>query len=121
MFVAYLESPIGKIKIGATEKGVCELIMQDDQQLVEAKENEYTMACKMQLKEYFEGKRTIFDLTLDVQAGTVFQRSCWDALCTIPYGETASYKDIAEKIGNPKAMRAVGGANHRNPTSIIVP
>ncbi|MNP45229.1 Methylated-DNA--protein-cysteine methyltransferase [compost metagenome] len=73
-----------------------------------------------QLKEYFAGERRQFDLRLDLQ-GSEFQRKVWNALLTIPYVETASYKDIAEMIGQPKAVRAVGGANNKNPIPIIVP
>ncbi|AZP04740.1 methylated-DNA--[protein]-cysteine S-methyltransferase [Jeotgalibaca ciconiae] len=73
-----------------------------------------------QLKEYFEGTRKEFDLPLDTN-GTPFQEKVWQALRNIPYGEVRSYKDIAVAIGNPKAVRAVGGANNRNPVSIITP
>ncbi|NCO45642.1 MAG: methylated-DNA--[protein]-cysteine S-methyltransferase, partial [Vibrio sp.] len=73
-----------------------------------------------QLDEYFSGKRTIFTLPLAAK-GTEFQQSVWQALCKIPYGETWNYQQIAEAIGNPKAVRAVGLANGRNPISIIVP
>ena len=73
-----------------------------------------------QLSEYFEGARTVFDLPLRLH-GTEFQQKVWAALCTIPYGETRSYKQIAEQTGNPRACRAVGMANNRNPVSIIVP
>lgn len=74
----------------------------------------------MQLEEYFAGKRREFDLPLQPQ-GTDFQKSVWQALREIPYGETASYGEIAAKIGNPKACRAVGMANNRNPIAIIIP
>lgn len=73
-----------------------------------------------QLDEYFTGKRKEFDLPLAAK-GTLFQKKVWNALCTIPYGETRSYKDIAIQIGNAKACRAVGMANHNNPIGIIVP
>lgn len=73
-----------------------------------------------QLDEYFTGKRKEFDLPLAAE-GTLFQKKVWNALCTIPYGETRSYKDIAIQIGNAKACRAVGMANHNNPIGIIVP
>ncbi len=75
---------------------------------------------KRQLDEYFRGKRKAFDLALDPQ-GTPFQRSVLDALLEIPYGETRSYLDIAERIGNPKAVRAVGSANGSNPIAVIIP
>ena len=73
-----------------------------------------------QLSEYLLGKRKRFDLPLNPR-GTVFQQQVWKALCDIPYGETRSYKQIAEAIGNPKAVRAVGMANNRNPLLIVVP
>jgi methylated-DNA-[protein]-cysteine S-methyltransferase len=73
-----------------------------------------------QIKEYFEGKRTQFKLPL-APHGTEFQLAVWRALQDIPYGETRSYKEIAAAIGRPKAVRAVGMANNRNPISIIVP
>ena len=73
-----------------------------------------------QLSEYLLGERKHFDLPLNPQ-GTVFQQQVWKALCDIPYGETRSYKQIAEAIGNPKAVRAVGMANNRNPLLIVVP
>ena len=73
-----------------------------------------------QLGEYFAGTRRHFDLALDF-AGTPFQREVWEALLTIPFGETRSYGDIARQIGNPSAVRAVGAANGRNPISIIAP
>jgi len=73
-----------------------------------------------QLAAYFAGERTSFDLDLEL-GGTQFQRQVWAALQTIPYGETRSYRDIAEQVGAPSAFRAVGLANGRNPIGIIVP
>jgi O-6-methylguanine DNA methyltransferase len=73
-----------------------------------------------QLKEYFSGKRQDFDLPLHL-IGTEFQKLVWRQLCQVPFGQTASYKKIAERIGRPKAMRAVGQANHRNPIPIVIP
>ena len=73
-----------------------------------------------QLSEYLEGKRKVFDLPYKIQ-GTEFQKRVWKALCDIPYGETRSYKQIAEAIGNPKAVRAVGMANNKNPLLVVVP
>jgi methylated-DNA-[protein]-cysteine S-methyltransferase len=75
---------------------------------------------KAQLREYFDGRRTEFDLPLNAQ-GTEFQMRVWRALCGIPCGETISYAELARRIGNPNASRAVGMANSRNPISIIVP
>ena len=73
-----------------------------------------------QLREYFDGTRTTFDLDL-APSGTAFQREVLDALLTIPYGETRSYADIARQVGRPRAVRAVGAANGRNPLPIVIP
>lgn len=73
-----------------------------------------------QINEYLRGERKTFDLPFRMQ-GTAFQKQVWEALLRIPYGETRSYKQIAEAIGNPKAVRAVGMANNRNPLLIVVP
>lgn len=77
-------------------------------------------AAYVQITEYFFGKRKSFDLPI-ASKGTDFQKKVWQALCDIPYGETRSYKDIAIAVGNPKASRAVGMANNRNPIAIVVP
>ena len=74
-----------------------------------------------QLDEYFAGKRRIFDLPLSPQGGTPFQQTVWKQLQEIPYGKTISYAQLAQAIGNPKACRAVGSANGKNPISIIIP
>ena len=86
----------------------------------EMKETELLKEAHRQLAAYFRGERTVFDLPLATE-GTAFQKSVWKALMEIPYGKTCSYKDIAIRIGNPKAFRAVGMANHLNPISIIIP
>ena len=78
------------------------------------------LKCRKELEEYFYGNRMEFSVKLDVQ-GTDFQVKCWKELSKIPYGESISYKEQAENIGNPKAVRAVGGANGKNPIGIIVP
>ncbi len=83
------------------------------------KHNVLAEACK-QLTEYFEGSRKIFDVPLAAK-GTDFQKQVWQALTQIPFGETWSYQDLANAIGNPKAVRAVGLANGKNPISVIVP
>jgi methylated-DNA-[protein]-cysteine S-methyltransferase len=77
-------------------------------------------SCASQLEEYFAGERDTFDLPL-AAGGTDFQRAVWAALADIPYGELRSYRDIAEAIDNPAAVRAVGAANGRNPLPIVVP
>ncbi|HBP5565261.1 MULTISPECIES: methylated-DNA--[protein]-cysteine S-methyltransferase [Pseudomonas aeruginosa group] len=82
--------------------------------------NPVLIETERQLREYFAGQRTCFDLPIDFQ-GTDFQKKVWAALLTIPFGETRSYSEIATQIGSPRAVRAVGAANGRNPISIIAP
>lgn len=77
-------------------------------------------ACRAQLDEYFAGRRARFDLPL-AAPGTAFQRCVWEALATIPYGTTRSYGEVARMIGRPRAVRAVGAANGRNPLPVVVP
>lgn len=84
------------------------------------KETEVIRKAYTQLTEYLDGKRKIFDLPL-CPKGTDFQKQVWQALCKIPYGQTRTYKQIAEAIGNPKGVRAIGMANNRNPLIIVVP
>ena len=86
----------------------------------EIKETQLIKRMAEEIEEYFAGKRRSFDIPLSM-SGTDFQRSVWKALQTIPFGETRSYKDIATQIGNPKACRAVGMANNKNPVAIVVP
>lgn len=86
----------------------------------EEKETELIKETCNQLSEYFEGTRKYFNLPINPQ-GTIFQKKVWKELTKIPYGQTRSYKDIAHAIGNPKAYRAVGMANNKNPITIIIP
>lgn len=119
MGVDYFKSRIGLIKIKASEEKVYEIEFVDKRE-EKANSNELTDKVKTQLREYFMGKRMQFDLPLALE-GTEFQMKVWQALCDIPYGKTCSYKDIANVIGNPKAVRAVGQANNRNKIVIVVP
>lgn len=122
---SYYQSPIGRLLLVA-ERGVLSQLhfaKTADHLPIPAdwQEDEPPFAETItQLNEYFAGKRTTFDLSLDPQ-GTTFQQQVWQELLRIPYGKTASYGDIAERIGNPKACRAVGMANRRNPIPIIIP
>lgn len=112
-------SPQGLIEITATDKGISAITFVDKSQ-GRATPNHLSERAKVQLAAYFDGSLTQFDLPFDTK-GTDFQRAVWKALCDIPYGETASYADIANKLNNPKAVRAVGMANGRNPIAIVVP
>ena len=118
MFYQYLNSPIGFIKITANNEAINEVIFVENEK--EDNPNALTQEVTNQLMEYFEGKRKVFNLPIS-PIGTSFQQAVWEALCSIPYGETRSYGEIAKMIGNPKASRAVGMANNRNPISIIIP
>ena len=83
-------------------------------------ETDFIREAHRQFSEYLKKERTEFDIPLRMK-GTEFQKRVWNALCEIPYGETRSYKQIAEAIGNPKAVRAVGMANNKNPLLVVVP
>ncbi len=119
MNYGYYESPIGKIKIEADGESIVGICFCDESS--DRNENRAIIDCKKQLEEYFNGKRKSFDLNIKFKKGTDFQLSVWEALSEIPYGEKVTYKYIAEKIDNPKAVRAVGGANNKNPLAIIIP
>lgn len=84
------------------------------------KQTDLAIKVQRQLEEYFTGNRTIFDIPIKL-SGTEFQKSVWEELVKIPYGETRTYQQIAIAIGNPKACRAVGMANNKNPIAIIIP
>lgn len=118
MYTKSIYTKIGKLNIKASDVGVCEVSFNEE--VLETNENIWTIQCEMQLKEYFNKKREVFTIPLDIK-GTAFQKQVWDALCKIPYGKTCSYKDIALMIQNPKAVRAIGNANHKNPIAIIIP
>lgn len=126
MTYAYYPCPFGTVKIGCeNEKIVCVHCADRTEAEIDGGQyiNEPTKLSDRayeQLLEYFDGKRQIFELPLELR-GTDFQMLVWRELQKIPYGETRSYKDIAAAIGNPKACRAVGMANHNNPIGIIVP
>lgn len=118
---AVYKSPVGELLIVCTETALLSLGARKEQESVEDKENNPVIQQTIkELEEYFAGSRKVFTVPLDLR-GTEFQKKVWEALREIPYGETRSYKEIAEKIGNPKASRAVGMANHRNPIGIVVP
>ncbi|MFA0031213.1 methylated-DNA--[protein]-cysteine S-methyltransferase [Vibrio sp. 10N.261.49.A12] len=91
------------------------------EELMISNPDELCQLAAKQLDEYFAGHRIEFDLPLRAIKGTEFQKVAWQALTTIPYGETISYGEQAKRMDNPKAVRAVGGANGKNPFSIVVP
>lgn len=119
IYKAYYDSPIGIIEVAGTEEGISSIIFVENKEDITECSNSIRK-CVEQLDEYFKGKRKDFDINLLVE-GTEFQKNVWNSLKSIPYGRTASYKDIAREIGNEKAVRAVGSTNSKNPISIIVP
>ena len=126
-FYKTMRSPVGELTLVADERCLKAVLWEnDDPKRVrlnprhEDHVHPVLLKAEQQLHEYFAGDREEFDLPLDF-TGTEFQRNVWQALLTIPFGETRSYAQIAEQIGNPGAVRAVGAANGRNPISIIAP
>jgi len=123
----YVDSPIGRLLLHCDGSALTGLYMNlaaglphgaDDG--IEDSNSEVLLQARRQLEEYFEGRRRDFDLPLRLH-GTLFQRRVWNALLEIPYGATWSYGELARRIANPSASRAVGLANGRNPISILVP
>jgi methylated-DNA-[protein]-cysteine S-methyltransferase len=122
-----IDSPVGKLKLVASDKGLVAVLWEDDEpsrvrlgEMVADERHSILLDAERQLEEYFAGNRKTFSVALDMR-GTSFQRNVWEALLAIPFGETRSYGQLAKQLGNSKAMRAVGAANGRNPISIIVP
>jgi len=118
------DSPLGILEIAGTERGVEAVNFVERRPSAGASNSDHAPAplveCRRQLDEYFRGRRTEFDLPLEL-TGTAFQKEVWRRLRLVPFGQTTSYGAIAHAMKRPKAARAVGGANHRNPISIIIP
>ena len=113
-----IDSPVGPLAVTVADDGAVTRI---DFGAGERADDPRFDAVKSQLAEYFAGERTIFDLPLRPDRGTAFERAVWAELLRIPYGETASYGEIAARIGHPGKARAVGRANGRNPIAIVCP
>lgn len=114
----HFATPLGLMEITADADAVHSILFVDTLQKVRS--NTITALVKTQMRQYFDGAIEAFDLPM-APVGTDFQKSVWQALMTVPYGQTCSYSDIAEKIRNAKAVRAVGAANGKNPMTIVVP
>jgi methylated-DNA-[protein]-cysteine S-methyltransferase len=126
-FYKIVKSPVGALKLVASKDGLAAILWENDDPhrvrlniVAEDEGHAVLLETERQLKEYFDGRRKSFELRLDF-AGTQFQCRVWSALLEIPFGETRSYAEIARRIGSPKAVRAVGAANGRNPISIVAP
>src|SRR5271166_6706161 len=127
LYYSRMPSPAGPLLLGVSESAL--VVLEFDrgrpqaiagQPIAWLESLERTGDVRRQLEEYFAGKRRDFDLQLDLR-GTEFRKRCWQELLKIPYGETRSYGQIAQAVGNPTGFRAVGQANHYNPIAIIVP
>ncbi len=135
LYVDEMESPLGILTMVATDAGLCQIqfgSFSSNDTTIKARLKkmgltgelqhctENLQQVKRQLHEYFNRKRTAFELPLHL-CGTPFQKKVWEALLQIGYGETRSYKQVAQSVGAPKAVRAIGGANNQNPIPVIVP
>lgn len=118
----YYDTKVGRLGIAALDEAITEIRFCNAPAFlnIEEKETPVLREAAKQLNEYFAGQRRDFSLPVTLD-GTKFQQAVWHALATIPYGETRSYQDIAAQIGIPKACRAVGNANNRNPIPILIP
>lgn len=117
------ESPIGIIEIVGTEEAITSILFSEEDKkknLLQAETPQVLKQCYKELDEYFKGYRKDFTFPYQFE-GTDFQKTVWNALTKIPYGETGAYKDIALSIENEKAVRAVGSANGKNQLSIVIP
>ena len=130
--IRHVASPVGRLTLVAGDAGLLAILWEhdrpdrvrlpaaDDSRATDDADDPVLRLAEMQLRDHFAGRRTTFDVPLDLQ-GTPFQRAVWSELLTIPFGNTRTYRDLAVAVGNSKASRAVGAAVGRNPVSIIVP
>ncbi len=121
----YYETRIGPIGIADDGEAITDIFFGKDDDpkdldQMKMRETGLIKEAQRQLTEYFEGRRKVFELPLKAE-GTPFQKAAWEALLTIPYGEIRSYGQMAKQVGNPKACRAIGMANNRNPIAIVIP
>ena len=121
------DSPVGRLTLVASDDGLAGILWEKERRdrvrlQLDAEDGRHPVLVetRRQLTEYFAGRRQAFSLKLDFN-GTAFQKQVWNALLTIPFGETRSYGEIARQIGRPAAARAVGAANGKNPVSIVAP
>ena len=121
-YIKSYKTKIGKLTIGSNDNFITHIFFYNDKVPENIRERETAVIKQAinELNEYFEGKRKNFTVPLNPE-GTEFQKKVWKALLNMPYGKTCSYKDIAEKICSPKACRAVGSSNGKNPIPIIIP
>ena len=117
---AYLDSPLGSLLLEGDADGIQKLSVVEDPQDPSAEIPAELQSAAQQIHEYFQGQRSSFDLKLNPQ-GTSFQKQVWTQLVEIPFGKTATYMDMAKRLGDPKSIRAAASANGKNPIMIIIP
>lgn len=115
-----INSPLGYVLIEGDVNGISKISVTSDEMVLSETVPELFVEVVLQLSEYFEGKRTDFTFKMNPK-GTDFQKKVWQELLKIPFGKTASYQEITNKLGDPKAIRAVANANGKNPLWIVVP
>ncbi|MEP2936630.1 MAG: methylated-DNA--[protein]-cysteine S-methyltransferase [Gilvibacter sp.] len=120
MEVAYIQTPFGTASIHGDEHGLQRFLVEDDTTPITQEIPETLQEAAKQVQQYFNKQRTSFDLKLNPQ-GTDFQKRVWTQLLSIPYGKTTTYLEMAQKLGDPKCIRAAASANGKNPLWIIVP
>lgn len=120
METCIIKSPLGFTKIVGDEDGITSIYILDSDEKTTDIIPEVLEDCAHQLREYFEGKRTQFDLQINLE-GSEFQKKVWNQLQTIPYGKTISYLQFSQQLGDVKAIRAVANANGKNPLWIVIP
>ncbi len=115
----YYSSGIGILKVSYSAKGITSVVFTNTW-YEHPRDDLFLQHCFEQLDAYFAGRLQEFDVNLDLH-GTAFQRAVWDQLRAIPYGQTVTYKEVADRMGRPDSVRALGNANARNPVAIIIP
>jgi len=120
METTYINTPVGTLEIKGDEKGIASVHFLDTDKKTSAPIPECIQPIARQFQEYFEGTRTVFNIKLNPE-GTSFQKKVWKQLEKIPYAKTVSYQEIANRLGDPKVIRAAAAANGKNPIAILIP
>ena len=120
MYCKNISTLVGNVEIMATEQHIISISITESRRPDSLYFPLCLLDCEQQLSEYFDGSRKTFQLPLAME-GSIFQKTVWQALANIPYGTTITYKELAQKIGNVNAARAVGNANGQNPLCIVIP
>ena len=127
IYTSHIDTPLGGVTMAATDQGLAGVWFDQQRHWPDTTgwqtkdDHPSLVEAAAQLHDYFAGRRSHFDMQLDLSHGTVFQQGVWQALLAIPAGETTTYGALSQRVGNPTAVRAVGAAVGRNPISVIVP